>query len=66
MTLKTKTNSPLRNLSLSETISIIKSTSKSSKLSSRVILIIPSKLEVAPYALKMSEWVSGVEWMDTP
>ena len=27
---------------------------------------IPSKLEVAPYALKMSEWVSGVEWMDTP
>ena len=28
--------------------------------------IIPSKLEVAPYALKMSEWVSGVEWMDTP
>ena len=26
--------------------------------------IIPSKLEVAPYALKMSEWVSGVEWMD--
>ena len=28
--------------------------------------IIPSKLEVAPYGLKMSEWVSGVEWMDTP
>ena len=28
--------------------------------------IIPSKLEVAPHALKMSEWVSGVEWMDTP
>ena len=27
---------------------------------------IPSKLEVAPYALKMSEWVSGVEWTDTP
>ena len=28
--------------------------------------IIPSKLEVAPHALKMSEWVSGVEWLDTP
>ena len=28
--------------------------------------IIPSKLEVAQHALKMSEWVSGVEWMDTP
>ena len=38
MTLKTKTNSPLRKPNLSETISIIKSTSKSSKLSSRVIL----------------------------
>ena len=28
--------------------------------------IIPSKLEVAPHALKMSEWVSGVEWVNTP
>ena len=30
--------------------------------------IIPSKLEVAPNALKMSEWVTGWEtgWMDTP
>ena len=28
------------------------------------IKIIPSKLEVAPNALKMSEWVTG--WMDTP
>ena len=28
------------------------------------VKIIPSKLEVAPNALKMSEWVTG--WMDTP
>ena len=32
------------------------------------IKIIPSKLEVAPNALKMSEWVTGwvTGWMDTP
>ena len=28
--------------------------------------IIPSKLEVAPHALKMCEWVSGVKWVDSP
>ena len=33
---------------------------------SLLMIIIPSKLEVAPHALKMSEWVSGVEWMDIP
>ena len=32
------------------------------------MIIIPSKLEVAPNALKMSEWVTGwvTGWMDTP
>ena len=38
------------------------------KMKVSLIKIIPSKLEVAPNALKMSEWVTGwvTGWMDTP